>query len=234
MDGRAFWPQTVWGLYSETGDLGYFTNQTDPIVQTKSLQCLNALVTDALELVPDCLVYLSRLRCNEVFRFCAIPQVMAIATLEKCYNNPRVFTGVVKIRRGLSCRLIVRTHTLAQVHESFYVFARRIRSQVPQSGDPTAERTRASCDAVMRATRDLAVRTQRVRLWRGLALVAMVAAVANAGPIPQIVHGVIGLILGILSLVEERSLQSVTLRNRSSPVAAGLPTMDNEVGRVAA
>lgn len=42
---------------------------------------------------PECLKYLAKLRNRDVFRFCAIPQVMAIATLAKIYNNPKVFTG---------------------------------------------------------------------------------------------------------------------------------------------
>ena len=33
-------------------------------------------------------------------------QVMAIATLAECYRNPKVFTGVVKIRKGLAVRLL--------------------------------------------------------------------------------------------------------------------------------
>jgi hypothetical protein len=36
---------------------------------------------------------MSKLRHPGIFRFCAIPQVMAIATLAEIYNNPRVFTG---------------------------------------------------------------------------------------------------------------------------------------------
>ena len=75
VDKRAFWPQTVWKKYSETGELGYFTDQSDPKVRRKSVECLNELVTDALELVPDCLAYMKKLRCAEIFRFCAIPQV---------------------------------------------------------------------------------------------------------------------------------------------------------------
>ena len=31
---------------------------------------------------------------------------MAIATLAECYRNPKVFTGVVKIRKGLAVRLL--------------------------------------------------------------------------------------------------------------------------------
>ncbi len=30
----------------------------------------------------------------QVFRFCAIPQVMAMGTLALCYNNYEVFTGL--------------------------------------------------------------------------------------------------------------------------------------------
>lgn len=34
-------------------------------------------------------------------------QTMAIATLAACYNNPRVFTGVVKIRKGQAVELMM-------------------------------------------------------------------------------------------------------------------------------
>src|SRR3990167_5302864 len=43
---------------------------------------------------------------DSVFTFCAIPQVMAIATLALCYNNPNVFKGVVKIRRGETAKVL--------------------------------------------------------------------------------------------------------------------------------
>lgn len=49
---------------------------------------------------------MSRLTDKKVFNFCAIPQVMAIATLALCYNNYNVFTGVVKIRRGLTAKIM--------------------------------------------------------------------------------------------------------------------------------
>ena len=50
-----------------------------------------------------------RLKTPEVYRFCAIPQVMAVATLYECFDNEEVFTGVVKIRKGTAARLIVDT-----------------------------------------------------------------------------------------------------------------------------
>ena len=181
MDKRAFWPQTIWKKHSATGELGYFVNQSDSTVRAKSLACLNEMVTDALELAPDCLTYLSMLHCPEVFRFCAIPQVMAIATLEKCYTNPDVFTGVVKIRKGLSCRLILGTRTTAQVHEIFHNLAETIRRQIsPQ--DPSASRTLRACESILEVTAPLAG-AERRRRYRvaASALVVPGAALLLAG-----------------------------------------------------
>lgn len=36
---------------------------------------------------------MSRLQDPMVFRFCAIPQIMAVGTFALCYNNGKVFEG---------------------------------------------------------------------------------------------------------------------------------------------
>ena len=46
---------------------------------------------------------------RNIFRFCVIPQVMAIATLDTLYGNPKVFSDVVKIWKGMLCQLILQT-----------------------------------------------------------------------------------------------------------------------------
>lgn len=177
VDKRAFWPQSVWKKYSESGDLGYFCDQSNPIVQEKSMECLDELVIDALQLVPDCLSYMSKLRCSEIFRFCAIPQVMAIATLEKCYNNPDVFTGVVKIRKGLSCKLILRTNTLDELHQTFYEFANKIRRRCLVEKAPHQDRTLQVCDEIMNLTK--ASRPSKLALPPTAMIVGAVAAVIS-------------------------------------------------------
>lgn len=53
-----------------------------------ALQILNALSH-----IDACLRYMSKLRDPAVLRFCAIPQIMAMATLQLCYDNHNVFTG---------------------------------------------------------------------------------------------------------------------------------------------
>jgi farnesyl-diphosphate farnesyltransferase len=186
VDGRAFWPQTVWKKHSKTGELGYFTQQNDPEVRTKSLECLNELVTDALELAPDCLLYLSKLGCTEIFRFCAIPQVMAIATLNSCYNNADVFTGVVKIRKGSACKLILRTNTLDEVHDTFYQFAQGVlrKAETNRSQgvlDPSYSRTVKICTTIMEVTSDGHIRERKHKNlpWMASLLVPAVGAAAS-------------------------------------------------------
>lgn len=157
VDGRAWWPQTIWKKYSKSGDLGYFCQQDDPDARNLALQCLNELVTDALELAPDCLEYMSKLQCIEVFRFCAIPQVMAIATLDTLYGNPKVFTGVVKIRKGMSCQLILQTNNIPELHAIFFRFASSIAKKARATRrtgvvDPSFDRTIKACDAIVKLT----------------------------------------------------------------------------------
>ena len=41
------------------------------------------------------LEYMEKLQDRDILRFCAIPQVMAIATLSVVYNNPKVFKGAL-------------------------------------------------------------------------------------------------------------------------------------------
>ncbi|KAM7140951.1 squalene synthase isoform 3-T3 [Molossus nigricans] len=100
--GREFWPQEVWSKYVKK--LGDFAK---PENIDLAVQCMNELITNALRHIPDVITYLSRLRNQSVFNFCAIPQVMAIATLATCYNNQQVFKGVVKIRKGQTVTLMM-------------------------------------------------------------------------------------------------------------------------------
>jgi len=90
---------------------------------------LNEMVADALQHVGDCLEYLKMLKHPDVFRFCAIPQVMAIATLFDCFNNPNVFTSEVKIRKSLAVRLILDTNNFKEVLGTFNEYAALFKAE---------------------------------------------------------------------------------------------------------
>jgi farnesyl-diphosphate farnesyltransferase len=94
-------------------------------------QVLNEMIVDAYNHVPAVLRYLSQLKNPQVFKFCAIPQVMAIATLERLVNNPDVFTGVVKIRKGLMLSLFQYTGSIEEVKGIFSTYSEAILSNLP-------------------------------------------------------------------------------------------------------
>lgn len=109
---RVFWPEEAWkGKVAKLQDL-----QTD---EEQGLKVLNEMVTNALQHVPACLNYLESLEDQQVFRFCAIPQLMAIATLKELYNNNDVLHKNVKIRKGRTARYFMSINNFTQTRNEF-------------------------------------------------------------------------------------------------------------------
>ncbi|XP_055465627.1 squalene synthase [Psammomys obesus] len=135
-EGREFWPQEVWGRYVKK--LEDFAKPENIDV---AVQCLNELITNTLQHIPHVITYLSRLRNQSVFNFCAIPQVMAIATLAACYNNQQVFKGVVKIRKGQAVTLMMDATNMPAVKAIIYQYIEEIYHRIPNS-DPSSSETK--------------------------------------------------------------------------------------------
>ncbi|XP_067337701.1 squalene synthase isoform X1 [Channa argus] len=133
--GRVFWPQEAWSQFAAR-----LEDFAQPENLESALFCLNMLVTDALHHVPDVIAYLSRLRNQSIFNFCAIPQVMAIATLSTCYNNPMVFQGVVKIRKGQAVTLMMEATNMTAVQTIITQYSEEILHKVSLN-DPSHEKT---------------------------------------------------------------------------------------------
>jgi len=68
-DGRAFYPQEIWKKYSKSGKLAELAEAK---ATERGVLCVNHMVTDALECIPECLDYMDLLKTPEIFRFCAI------------------------------------------------------------------------------------------------------------------------------------------------------------------
>jgi len=138
VDGRAFWPREIWADYApRLRDLRDMISSPAPGDAGRdgrdlALQCLNHQVADALALAPSCLRYMQRLRHPDVFKFCAIPQVMAIATLERLVNNAEVFTGVLKIRKGQALLLMSQAGDMQSVYAIFLRYSRLITAAIPR------------------------------------------------------------------------------------------------------
>lgn len=93
-EGRVFWPKEIWENY--TSDISSLKLNAQSI---KSIACLNSMVVNAFYHFSDCIQYLKGLKNEKIFRFCAIPQVMAVGTLSLLYNNANALNSNIKMSK---------------------------------------------------------------------------------------------------------------------------------------
>ncbi|KAL3469424.1 isoprenoid synthase domain-containing protein [Aspergillus californicus] len=126
-DQRRFWPKSIWSKHVDNFDDLF---KRDSQSREAALNCNAEMVLNALEHVEDCLFYLAGLREQSVFNFCAIPQAMAIATLELCFRNPDMLDGNIKIKKGDACLLMTEsTQNLRVLCDVFRRYIRKIHKK---------------------------------------------------------------------------------------------------------
>ncbi|GAA5994907.1 bifunctional farnesyl-diphosphate farnesyltransferase/squalene synthase [Rhodotorula paludigena] len=130
-EGRVFWPAEIWSKYVSSAEQLHA-----PGNEQKALWALSEMTVDALAHATDALDYLTLLGNQSVFNFCAIPQVMAMATLERCFMNPNVFLRNVKIRKGEAVGLILKATNPRDVSYIFRDYARQIHAKA-RPDDPS-------------------------------------------------------------------------------------------------
>ncbi|KAL2864359.1 bifunctional farnesyl-diphosphate farnesyltransferase/squalene synthase [Aspergillus lucknowensis] len=124
-DNRRFWPKAIWSKHVDN-----FDDLFKPEYREAALNCNSEMILNALEHVEDCLFYLAGLREQSVFNFCAIPQAMAIATLELCFRNPAMFERNIKITKGDACQLMMEsTQNLRILCDVFRRYIRKIHKK---------------------------------------------------------------------------------------------------------
>ncbi|KAG8722961.1 bifunctional farnesyl-diphosphate farnesyltransferase/squalene synthase [Ceratobasidium sp. 395] len=162
--GRYFWPRELWGVYKPTSEKSrppgkgeYFGFATpEAMVRAvdipgepadRAIWTLSAMTLDALRHATDALDYLALLKNQSVFNFCAIPAVMALATLEVCFMNPDVMRRNVKIRKGQAVQLIMKSTNPRDVAYMFRDFARGIHAKASPA-DPNFLRIGIACGRI--------------------------------------------------------------------------------------
>lgn len=94
------------------------------------------MIASALEHAPACIDYMKLIKDPTVFHFCAVPQLMAMATLDKLYNNHEVFDKEVKIRKGLALKLMNEgAQNMDTVVRHFKELAASIQQKARACGD---------------------------------------------------------------------------------------------------
>lgn len=142
-DKRIFWPKEIWSKHVDSfGDL------FKPENKQKALNCQSEMVLNSLNHADECLFYLAGLREQSVFNFCAIPQSMAMANLDLCFQNYTMFERNIKITKGHACQLMIdSTQNLQLVCDIFKKTIRSIRKKnKPQ--DPSFLKISIACGKV--------------------------------------------------------------------------------------
>jgi len=171
-EGRTFYPTKAFEQFGLT----QVTDLKDPKNLPQALKTLNYLVTDALSHAPDCLEYMSQLKNEKVFSFCAIPQVMAFATLVEIYNNPNVFVKNVKMRKGLTARIFMETKSIGDVQKWFNKFSNDLKVKLEKnSNDPSAQKTREALAKIQQKAGSKSM-SNGVTISRGFGLVSVITA----------------------------------------------------------
>lgn len=142
-DSRRFWPKEIWSQHVDK-----FEDLFKPENKELALNCSSHMILNALEHADECLFYLAGLKEQSVFNFCAIPQTMAIATMDLCFRNYAMFQRNIKITKGQACGIMVEsTQNLQLVCEVFKRHARSIhRKNTPK--DPNFLKISIACGRI--------------------------------------------------------------------------------------
>jgi farnesyl-diphosphate farnesyltransferase len=124
-DKRRFWPKEIWSKH-----VSKFEDLFDPQNLPAALACSSEMVLNSLRHAEECLFYMAGIKDQSVFNFVAIPQSMAIATLELVFRNPNIFKMNVKITKGDACQLMIESsQNLRTVCDIFKRYARKIHKK---------------------------------------------------------------------------------------------------------
>ncbi len=106
-EGRIFWPEEIWQNYTKE-----LTSLKTDFSHPRSIACLNKMVENALGHFGESITYLEGLKNEKIFRFCAIPQVMALGTLSEVCNNPLALKQNVKLDKKFTLAIFSNVHSM--------------------------------------------------------------------------------------------------------------------------
>lgn len=121
---RYWWPKdivtnhfsSIDDIFGNRGEAGELT------ITNKHTELLNEMIMNAFRHVPESIEYLSLVKNNSNFKFCAIPQVVAMQTLATLFNNPNVFKKTEKLNKTTLARIFMDISDMNSVLQ-FYVDA---------------------------------------------------------------------------------------------------------------
>jgi len=127
---RYWWPKDIVSkhfssmdeIFANGGESGESGESGEFKTTSKHTDLLNEMIINALQHIPESIEYLSLVKNNSNFKFCAIPQVVAVQTLVTLFHNPNVFKKTEKLNKTTLARIFMDTNDMNSVLQ-FYIDA---------------------------------------------------------------------------------------------------------------
>ena len=91
------------------------------------------MIMNALRHIPDSIEYLSLVKNNSNFKFCAIPQIVAVQTLATLFHNPNVFKKTEKLNKTTLARIFMDTSDMNSVLQFYIDAVEKIEKKIADS-----------------------------------------------------------------------------------------------------
>lgn len=121
---RYWWPKDIVTKHFSCMD-DIFSNRAETgetTITTNHISLLNDMIMNALQYIPDSIEYLSLVKNNSNFKFCAIPQVVAVQTLVTLFHNPNVFKKTEKLNKTTLAQIFMNVNDMNSILQ-FYIDA---------------------------------------------------------------------------------------------------------------
>ena len=141
---RYWWPKDIiskhfvnihhiFGNESVDGEQDIKKIHQENIITEKHTHLLNEMIMNALEHIPDSIEYLSHVKNNSNFKFCAIPQVVAVQTLATLFHNQNVFKKTEKLNKTTLAKIFMDVSDMNSVLQFYIDAVEKIENKISNS-----------------------------------------------------------------------------------------------------
>eukprot|EP00817_Percolomonadidae_sp_ATCC50343_P001682 CAMPEP_0117427828 /NCGR_PEP_ID=MMETSP0758-20121206/7623_1 /TAXON_ID=63605 /ORGANISM="Percolomonas cosmopolitus, Strain AE-1 (ATCC 50343)" /LENGTH=266 /DNA_ID=CAMNT_0005213749 /DNA_START=498 /DNA_END=1294 /DNA_ORIENTATION=- len=123
---RIFWPMNV--VHKHVSGMQELIENPNG----KGREALNDMIGITLDIIPETIEYLEAIQHENIYQFCALPQMMAIATLLKCMDNDRVLKRNVKISKMEMMTIMKQANNKKQLRAFYEKYMDKMMVKIKQ------------------------------------------------------------------------------------------------------
>ena len=135
---RYWWPKDIVSKYFSNMDDIFKNRQEEGDILTiteNHTDLLDEMIMNVLQHIPDSIEYLSLVKNNSNFKFCAIPQVVALQTLASLFHNQNVFNKTEKLNKTTLARIFMDINDMNSLLKFYIDAVEKIENKILNSNN---------------------------------------------------------------------------------------------------